>query len=366
MTTFREHTTARVGGPAGEWITAYSAAEAREVLAAHPLPDEAVRAAGDDTLLVLGGGSNLLVSEEGFSGTVLQLGFTGITVEHDSDDAVEVTFAAGQNWDEAVAWAVENRLSGIEALAGIPGSCGATPVQNVGAYGSEVAHTLVRVRAWDRAAGAEVTLSAEQLGFAYRDSMLKRTTISGSVRYVVLSVTVRLQRSELSAPVRYAELIRRLGLDDHAPDHARRAPLEQVRRTVLALRAGKGMVLDPQDQDTWSTGSFFTNPIVPASLAHQLPDDAPRFPAGTTEQSEVMVKLSAAWLIDRAGCGKGFGAELTDGRASLSTKHTLAVTNRGKASTEDLLTVARAARDRVREAFGIELHPEPVLIGCSL
>ncbi|WP_300344171.1 UDP-N-acetylmuramate dehydrogenase [Nesterenkonia sp.] len=366
---FSQHTTARVGGPAGDWIVAENEHDALDVLQAHPLPADSVREAGEDTLLVLGGGSNLLVADAGFGGTVLQLAFSGISAEPVETEAVEITVAAGHDWDAVVAWTVERGLTGLEALSGIPGAAGATPVQNVGAYGAEVSQTLVDARVWDRAEEELVVLSAEQMQFGYRDSVLKRTTVAGSPRYVVLSVRFRLTHragEALSAPVRYAELARTLGLDPEAPEDQRRAPLQKVRNAVLQLRAGKGMVLDEQDHDTWSTGSFFTNPIVPASAAAQLPPQAPQFPAGTDDDGEPLVKLSAAWLIDRAGCGRGFGADLVDGRASLSTKHTLAVTNRGDARTEDLLTVARAARDRVRQTFGITLHPEPVLIGCSL
>ena len=368
MTRFAENTTARVGGPAGEWIIARTEEEALAVLQQHPLPTQEQRAAGQDSLLVLGGGSNLLVSDAGFGGTVLQLAFTGISAELSPDTAV-VTVAAGANWDRTVAWTVDHGCSGLEALSGIPGSAGATPVQNVGAYGADVSQTLLDIRAWDRAAGELITLEAEQLEFGYRNSLLKRTTLSGSPRYVVLSVRFALEhRGEetLSAPVRYGELARSLGLEANAAEDERRAPLQDVRAKVLALRAGKGMVLDDADPDTYSTGSFFTNPIVPASAAAGLPEGAPRFPAGQGESGEELVKLSAAWLIDQSGCAKGFGAELTGGRASLSTKHTLAVTNRGTASAEDLLTVARAARDAVKERFGVELHPEPVLLGCTL
>lgn len=388
--TFAQHTTARVGGPAGRWIVVENEHDAMEVLQSHPLPTEAERAAGGDTLLVLGGGSNLLVSDSGFSGTVLQLAFTGISAqpsnprrhpashpashwrtvpEVQGTDGVDVVIAAGHNWDEAVAWTVERGLTGLEALSGIPGAAGATPVQNVGAYGAEVSHTLVDARIWDRAEDELLTLTNEELEFGYRSSLLKRTTVAGSPRYVVLSVRFRLTHQPgpaLSAPVRYAELARSLELAPDAPEAERRASLAAVRDTVLQLRAGKGMVLDAADHDTWSTGSFFTNPIVTQDEAAELPEEAPKFPAGTDQDGQPLIKLSAAWLIDRCGCGKGFGADLVSGRASLSTKHTLAVTNRGAATTDDLLTVARAARDRVRDAFGITLRPEPVLIGCEL
>ncbi|GAB3191118.1 UDP-N-acetylmuramate dehydrogenase [Nesterenkonia suensis] len=370
---FSEHTTARVGGTAGEWVIAHTEFEALQTLSRHPLPSEEDRAACRDPLLVLGGGSNLLVADSGFPGTVLQLAFAGISAEpagaEEEGGDVLVTAAAGHEWDDVVAWTVQRRYAGLEALSGIPGAAGATPVQNVGAYGAEVSQTLVDIRAWDRLLGEVVTLSNEQLGFGYRDSVLKRTTLHGSPRYVVLSVRFRLaHRGEAtpSSPVRYAELARSLGLDVNAAEDQRRAPLADVRTRVLALRADKGMVLDPADHDTWSTGSFFTNPIVGEEVLATLPEGAPRFPALQDEDGSARVKLSAAWLIDRAGCQKGFGADLVEGRASLSTKHTLAVTNRGEASTADLLTVAGAVRDRVRETFGIELHPEPVLIGCEL
>lgn len=344
-------------------------AEAIDVLQAHPLPSEKNRSSGLDTLLILGGGSNLLVSDDGFPGTVLQLGFSGITAEPVDDDGVDVTVAAGHDWEDVVVWTVQRGLTGLETLSGIPGATGATPVQNVGAYGAEVAQTIVEVRAWDRAENDVVELGHRDLEFGYRDSLLKRSTIHGSPRYVVLSVRFRLTHQAgpaLSAPVRYAELARALGLDLAAPEAQRRAPLAEVRAKVLQLRSAKGMVLDAGDHDTWSTGSFFTNPIVRSSSVFSLPAESPQFPAGVDADGQALVKLSAAWLLDRAGCGKGFGADLVDGRASLSTKHTLAVTNRGGASAEDLLTVARAARDRVQEVFGITLHPEPVLIGCHL
>lgn len=379
---FADHTTARVGGPAGQWIVARSEAQAIDVLQSHPLPDEAVRTAGQDSLLVLGGGSNLLVSDHGFPGTVLQLAFTGLTAEPIGDDAVDVSVAAGHDWDAVVAWTVERGLRGLETLSGIPGATGAVPVQNVGAYGADVSQTIVEVRVWDRSAGDILMLRDKDLEFGYRDSLLKRTTISGSPRYVVLSVTFRLTHQAgppLSGPVRYAELAHALGLDHTAEESARRAPLPYVRHKVLELRGSKGMVLNAADHDTWSTGSFFTNPIIAASRLSELPERTPRFSAGYSGDGQALVKLSAAWLIDQAGCGKGFGLSdgpelgrgadgtgLAEGRAALSTKHTLAVTNRGNASTEDLLTVARAARDQVQQTFGITLHPEPVLIGCEL
>lgn len=359
-------TTSRVGGEARTWTVARTEAEA---VAEIRRADHA-----ETPLLVLGGGSNILASDEGFPGTVLQLAFAGIdVVADDSKDAsgetITVRMAAGQPWDEAVAWTVQRGLTGLEALSGIPGSAGATPVQNVGAYGADIAQTLLSIRALDRTTGEIVELSNAELEFGYRDSIIKRSfdladpSLRGvTPRWVVFSVDFGLRRAGSSAPVRYAQLARALGVAE-----GEHASLQAVREHVLQLRASKGMVLDAADHDTWSTGSFFTNPIVPASERAHLPETAPAFAAGTDpETGEALVKLSAAWLIDHAGYHKGFGAELVQSRASLSTKHTLALTNRGDASAQDLLTVARAVRDGVQSAWGIELTPEPVLLGCSL
>ncbi|MGD6979513.1 MULTISPECIES: UDP-N-acetylmuramate dehydrogenase [Citricoccus] len=348
-----DHTTSRVGGPADHWVTATSEAAA---ISAIRLADES-----GTPLLVLGGGSNTLMADAGFPGTVVQLAFAGI--EQRSADTVRM--AAGQDWDRAVAWTVEHGLSGLEALSGIPGSAGATPVQNVGAYGADVSQALVSIRAWDRQAGRVVELTNADLGFGYRDSVIKRSLLEDpeatTPRWIVLSVDFRLRSTGTAAPVRYAQLARALGVQE-----GETAPLTLVRNEVLSLRAGKGMVLDPADHDTWSTGSFFTNPVVPDAVRARLPESAPAFGAGQGQ-----VKLSAAWLIEHAGFGKGYGLgeaerHLAQGRASLSTKHTLAVTNRGEASTEDLLAVARTVRDGVERSWGVRLHPEPVLVGCAL
>ncbi|PQZ96154.1 UDP-N-acetylenolpyruvoylglucosamine reductase [Arthrobacter sp. MYb227] len=317
-----------------------------------------------DDLLIIAGGSNLLIDDAGFAGTVLHLDSRGVSIGKElSDGRIRVDVAAGHPWDDAVAQTVAAGLSGLEALSGIPGSAGATPVQNVGAYGSEVAHTLLEVRVFERRTGRTSYFGNAGLGFGYRDSLLKRTTTNGSPDFVVLSVSFALERSEASAPVRYKELAASLGVEIGA-----RAKATDVRAKVLDLRASKGMVFDPTDRDTYSTGSFFTNPIVDASILETLPDDAPHYPGGAPGT----VKLSAAWLIDRAGFSKGFGVSGTDGeslaggRAALSTKHTLAITNRGGATSADILAIARAVRAGVKERFGIELHNEPLLIGCSL
>ncbi|PNH81234.1 UDP-N-acetylmuramate dehydrogenase [Arthrobacter sp. AFG20] len=346
-------TTAAVGGPAGKYVEARTEAEIIEAV-------RAADAAGEQ-LLIIGGGSNLLISDDGFPGTVLKIASEGFTVNaEDSCGGVSVVVQAGHNWDALVKHAVLHAWSGIEALSGIPGATGATPVQNVGAYGADVSQTIAAVRTWDRERNAVKTFTNSELKFGYRDSVLKQTTVSGSPRYVVLTVEFQLPLGRMSAPIRYAELARVLGVEQ-----GKRAYSNDVRREVLRLRASKGMVLDPADRDTYSTGSFFTNPIVPSSVADGLPENAPRYPGG----SDGAVKLSAAWLIDNAGFGKGFGLEdgsVSGGRASLSTKHTLAITNRGSASATDMVAIAREVRAGVVGRFGIELHPEPLLIGLSL
>ncbi|RKR20651.1 UDP-N-acetylmuramate dehydrogenase [Arthrobacter oryzae] len=346
-------TTAAVGGPAGSYSEARSEAEIID----------AVRAADDAgrPLLIIGGGSNLLVSDDGFPGAVLKIASQGFTVNaEDSCGGVSVVVQAGHNWDAFVEHAVKHAWSGVEALSGIPGATGATPVQNVGAYGADVSQTIAAVRTWDRERSAVKTFTNSELKFGYRDSVLKRTTVNGSPRYVVLTVEFQLPLGRMSAPVRYAELARALGVEQ-----GQRAYANDVRREVLRLRASKGMVWDAGDRDTYSTGSFFTNPIVTGEVAARLPEEAPRYPGG----GDGLTKLSAAWLIDQAGFGKGFGLDpdsVSGGRASLSTKHTLAITNRGGATTADMLAVAREVRDGVVERFGIELHPEPLLIGVEL
>lgn len=342
-----ELTTTAVGGPAARYVRA---ATEHEIIDAVRAVDEA-----GERLLLVGGGSNLVVSDEGFDGTVVHIASDGYEVRsRDTMAGAVVEVQAGHNWDDFVRTAVLHAWSGLESLSGIPGLTGATPVQNVGAYGAEVSQTLASIRTWDRELNAIKTFANADLQFAYRDSMLKRTTVDGSPRYVVLTVQFQLGLSRMSLPIRYAELARQLEVEP-----GERANALQTRKAVLALRASKGMVLDPDDRDTFSTGSFFTNPIVDQGTADQLPPDAPRFPG-----PDGRTKLSAAWLIDQAGFSKGYG--LPEGSASLSTKHTLAITNRGDAKAADLLDIARTVRDGVEAKFGIRLIPEPLLIGCSL
>ncbi len=365
MTLLADLTTLRVGGPARMFVETTSDDEMID----------AVRTADVDgvPILIVGGGSNLLVSDAGFDGIVIRDARrdaeANVSLQNDgSCGGLTITAAAGVPWDALVERAVRSKWSGFEALSGIPGSTGATPVQNVGAYGADVSELVAQVRTWDRATQSVRTLPLMSLGFSYRDSILKRSMRGGaddgavwapSPRYVVLSVTFHTRMASLSAPVRYAQLAAALGVDQGA-----RVPITEVREAVLALRRSKGMVLDDADQDTWSAGSFFTNPVLDASAAAALPDDAPRFPAGPGAP-EGAIKTSAAWLIEHAGFGTGF-AVADDARATLSTKHTLALTNRGQATADDLVALARAVRDGVRERFGITLVPEPVTVGIEI
>jgi UDP-N-acetylmuramate dehydrogenase len=319
-------TTLRLGGPADRLVEARTE---RELV-------DAVRAGA---ALVLAGGSNVVVADEGVPGTVVLVRTRGI-----ERDGERLVVQAGEDWDPLVARCVAAGLQGFECLSGIPGSAGASPIQNVGAYGQDVAETVEWVRVYDREAGEVRTLAAAECGFAYRTSTFKHRD-----RWVVLAVGYRLRESDTSGPLRYAELARRLGvpLGGHAP-------LPAVREAVLGLRRGKGMVIDPGDPDSVSAGSFFTNPILEPERFAALPGDPPAFP-----EPDGRVKTSAAWLIERAGFGRGHG----DGRVGISSKHTLALVNRGGATTAELLALARRIAAGVREAFGVELVPEPVLVG---
>ena len=333
-----ELTTFRLGGPAGRYVEASSETELVEVV-------RAADSAGEP-LLVVGGGSNLLVADEGFAGTVVRVATTGVVVDSDACGGAMVEVASGEPWDSVVERAIEAEWSGIEALSGIPGSTGATPLQNVGAYGQEVAQTIARVRLLDRSDGTVRTVAAADCAFAYRSSAFRHDP-----RWVVLAVTFQLRLGAQGAPIRYAELARRLGVDEGA-----RAPARDVRAAVLELRRSKGMILDASDHDTWSAGSFFLNPILDSDDAARLPEDAPRYPV------DGRVKTSAAWLVERAGFPRGWGA----GTVRVSAKHSLALTNRGGASTAEVLELARTIRAGVQARFGVLLEPEPQLVGCTL
>jgi UDP-N-acetylmuramate dehydrogenase len=344
------HTTLRLGGPADRLVIATNADEIIKT----------VRELGlaGDSLLVLAGGSNVVISDAGFRGTVVLVRSRGVSVSAEDAGGLTLTVAAGEPWDEVVAATVDAGWSGLECLSGIPGSAGATPIQNVGAYGQEVAETITAVRVYDRQADEVVTLSRAECRFAYRSSLFKHSCGgSGEVggRWVVLSVDFRLARSAQSQPIRYAELARALDVPVDT-----QAPLAEVREAVLALRARKGMVLDPDDPDTYSVGSFFTNPVLDTAMYDALSQQAGSVPSWPS--TDGLVKVSAAWLIERAGFGKGHPGQ----GVSISSKHTLALTNRGTGTTSALLDLAREIRDSVRDRFGVTLHPEPVLIDCAL
>jgi len=307
-----------------------------------------------EALLVIGGGSNLVIADEGFDGTVLRMATRGRAVEQDGNRVV-VTAQAGEPWDELVAWAVEEGLAGVECLSGIPGLVGAVPMQNVGAYGQDVSETIVRVRAFDRRLGRVVDIDRADCAFAYRTSAFR-----GSDRWVILAVTFALERSATSRPVRYAELARALGVGEGAA-----APLAEVRRTVIELRRKKGMVLDASDPDTTSAGSFFTNPILSKEAFEALKERAKdEGPIPVFPEPDGRLKVSAGWLIEHAGFRKGFAGD--GGRVAVSSKHALALTNRGGASTAELVALARRIRAGVLERFGVALENEPVFVGVRL
>ncbi|MGO9294293.1 MAG: UDP-N-acetylmuramate dehydrogenase [Streptosporangiaceae bacterium] len=375
------YTTLRLGGPAVRFAQAVTD---EQLIAVVRAADQAA-----EPVLVLGSGSNLVVADSGFPGTVVQVATRGVQIgpaplpgaplsgapapggAPAGPDAVTVQVAAGEDWDAFVERCIGAGLSGLECLSGIPGQAGATPIQNVGAYGHEVAETIVSVRAFDRLRADIVELASADCGFGYRTSAFKRrpgsrptvgpAAVTG--RFVVLSVTFALRRDLLSAPVGYAELARALAVPEGG-----RVPLAQARAAVLALRRGKGMVVDPADPDTRSAGSFFTNPVLSpgrfaaveqaAAARAGQPVRVPRFAAPGGQ-----VKVPAAWLIEQAGFGKGYPP---GGAARISAKHTLALTNPGGASTAALLALAREIRDGVRQAFGVELVSEPVLVGTEI
>lgn len=333
-------TTLRVGPVAGRLITCVTA---EQIIATLRVLDRAGGREGD--VLVLGGGSNVVIADDLTGLTVVRLANSGVFL-----DGPLLRAQAGADWDTVVVRAIAAGLGGLECLSGIPGCAGATPVQNVGAYGVEVADLITRILLLDRRSGEAGWVPAAELGFGYRRSVLKH-----SADAVVLEVEFALDPGGRSAPLRYAELASALGVTAGG-----RAAPAQVRDAVLALRSAKGMVLDAADHDTWSVGSFFTNPVVPQQVFEQLQAGAgapvPHYPAPEG------VKLAAAWLVEHAGFARGYG----DGPCRLSTKHALALTNRGGARTADVLALARAVRDGVRDTFGVVLQPEPVLVGCSL
>lgn len=338
MTLLAEVTTLGVGGPARDFITVPTESD---LVARIQNCDRT-----GEPLLLMGGGSNIVVADTGFDGTVLRVATSGSTVDRADEGQLLVTVAAGEPWDGVVERSVAEGWSGIEALAGIPGLVGATPLQNVGAYGQEIAQVVHSLRVLDRTTGQVQTMSAAECRFRYRGSRLK----DESDRWVVLAVTFHLTEIGLGA-VRFAQVAEALGVAVGA-----RVPVREVRDVVLQLRAAKGMVIDPADPDTRSVGSFFLNPIVDPE--HAVPD-CPQFPEGD------QIKLSAAWLIEQAGISRGWRPDATCA-AAVSTKHTLAIVNLGGATATEVLRVATAIRERVAQVHGILLEPEPRLIGCAL
>ncbi|TDD52939.1 UDP-N-acetylmuramate dehydrogenase [Kribbella antibiotica] len=333
-----DFTTLRIGGPADKLVEVTT-------------EDELITAvrdadAAEEPVLLLSGGSNVVIGDDGFRGTVVKVATKGIKVDADACSGAMIHIQAGEDWDDVVQRAIAEEWSGIESMSGIPGLTGSTPVQNVGAYGHEVAATIASVRVWDRVESRIRTIFAADCGFEYRSSMFK----AAPERYVVLEVAFQLKLGNLSAPIGYAELARVLDVDPGS-----RAPMADVREAVLALRRSKGMVLDPADHDTWSAGSFFTNPLLDTTA--EVPAGAPQWP-----QPDGRVKTSAAWLIEHSGIPKGFAL----GAAAVSSKHTLALTNRGSATAKDILSLATHVRSQVQQAFAITLVNEPVLVNCTL
>jgi UDP-N-acetylmuramate dehydrogenase len=330
-------TTLGIGGPAKFFVRAESVDEVREVMAWADSQRE--------PLFILGGGSNVLIADEGFDGVVLQIDLNGMTVLSEDAESVTVCVAAGERWDDFVALAADRGWAGIECLSGIPGLTGATPIQNVGAYGQEVSETIIGVEAIERDTGRVVTMTNSDCGFGYRQSVFKN---AAKDRYIVAGVTFRL-KPRGTATIRYPELQKYL--DEHDVNIR---DLRQVRDAVIAIRKRKGMVLDPSDPDTRSDGSFFMNPIVTLTKFEEIrADNIPHFPFGD------QIKLSAAWLIEQAGLHKGF----VHGNVGLSSKHTLAVINRGGGTAREVLELVAMIQDCVLERFGVEMQPEPNFIG---
>lgn len=338
MADLRDYTSLRVGGPAQNFVEVGTESE---IIAA-------LEAAGDSPVLIIGGGTNLLIADKGFDGTVIRITNSALQAEVDACSGATLTIGAGENWDDFVATTLERGWAGLETLSGIPGNVGAAPIQNIGAYGHEVSEFITRVRTYDRQAKAIKTFTNRECEFSYRDSIFKKS----KGRYVVLDVQFQLRRGEITTPILYAELAKKLGVEV-----GEKAPINVTRKAVLELRAGKGMLLNDTDRDSWSAGSFFTNPVISEEQANQLPEGAPKWP-----MADGRVKTSAAWLIERSGIAKGDAV----GGARVSTKHVLALTNSGSATAQEISELAKAVQAKVQEKFGITLEPEVNLVGVSL
>jgi len=338
MTDLHKYTSLRVGGPAKSIVNVSTEAE---IIAA-------IEAAGDSPVLIIGGGSNVLISDSGFEGTVIHIANNQAASEVDACSGATLTIGAGEDWDQFVATTISRGFAGLETLSGIPGTVGAAPIQNIGAYGHEVSEFITRVRTYDREAKAIKTFTNAECEFEYRSSHFKKHP----GRYIVLSVQFQIRTGEISTPITYAELAKKLGIAV-----GEKAPVLDTRNAVMELRASKGMLLNPSDKDSWSAGSFFTNPIVSTEIASALPEGAPKWPT-----ADGRVKTSAAWLIENSGIDKG----QSHGGARISTKHVLALTNSGNATAEELIQLAREVRASVQEKFGITLEPEVNLVGLAL
>ena len=338
MTEFRDLTSLRVGGPAKKFV---EVATETEIIAA-------IEAAGDSPILIMGDGTNMLVSDQGFEGVVIRISNHALAAEVDACSGATLTIGAGENWDEFVATTIERGFAGLETLSGIPGSVGAAPIQNIGAYGHEVSEFITRVRTYDREKKVVKTFTNQECEFEYRNSHFK----SHPGKYVVLDVQFNLRQGEFTTPITYQELADKLGITV-----GDKAGIVETRKAVLELRASKGMLLNPKDQDSWSAGSFFTNPIISKEIADTLPADAPRWPT-----TDGRVKTSAAWLIEKSGIHKGD----THGGARVSTKHVLALTNSGNATATEIAELAKTAKQAVQQKFGITLEAEVNLIGITL
>ncbi|CAB4589124.1 unannotated protein [freshwater metagenome] len=338
MAELSNYTSLRVGGSAGKFIEVSTESEIIS----------AIESAGDKPILIMGAGTNMLVSDAGFDGTVIRISNNNLESEIDACSGATLKIGAGENWDHFVATTISRGFAGLETLSGIPGTVGAAPIQNIGAYGHEASEFITRVRTYDRKEKKLTTFTNSECGFSYRSSRFK----TEKDRYVILDVSFQLRIGEETTPIIYAELAEALGIKV-----GEKAPVVKTRKVTLELRSKKGMLLNPADRDSWSAGSFFTNPIVDAEIAAQLPADAPRWP-----QADGRIKTSAAWLMENAGVHKGDSIQ----GARISTKHVLALTNAGNATAADIATLARNAQIKVKEVFGITLEPEVNLIGLNL
>jgi UDP-N-acetylmuramate dehydrogenase len=338
MTELSKYTSLRVGGPATKIVQVSTEAQ---IIAA-------IEEAGDTPILIMGGGTNVLIADKGFEGTVIRISNNSVQAEVDACSGATLTIGAGEDWDVFVQTTINSGFAGLETLSGIPGTVGAAPIQNIGAYGHEVSEFITRVRTYDRELKEIYTFTNSQCEFTYRNSYFK----AHPGRYVVLDVQFQLRIGEFSAPITYLELSKKLGIEP-----GDKAPVVATRAAVLELRASKGMLLSPDDHDSWSAGSFFTNPIISQQAADGLPDAAPKWPL-----NDGRVKISAAWLIENAGMHKGDEV----GGARISTKHVLALTNSGDATAADIAELAKRARNQVKEIFGITLEAEVNLIGIEI